>query len=284
MAFYETICYFDLPNEIDLMVANGIVNSYFFVLHKKEGTDLKDHYHLLVECSNKRVLQQFLFEQFKSKVLILNVRVENLPSRVRYYLHDIDYLTSLGWLRIFHYSFDNAYSDVLDFFIEQFGLWDNKNAIRVKNVVQLVKEGNTIFDLCESGFIPINHIGYYKILLESRDSVYFFPQMTDAKRDLHSSKIFEDGNYITYDVNGQTIYDSRTENFGLGTPSLNHEIDYQEYSKRKWLFNHRIIDRYGHVLDNAKHLPLKVRDLAVANGFMDNDNNVYLCGGYQDII
>ena len=83
-----------------------------YIKHKGEGEGLsekKDHFHVYVEPSNKisPVALKDVFYTEDGRPSTLNWRFSQFQGWFYYVIHDLDYLTSKGISRMYHYSIDD---------------------------------------------------------------------------------------------------------------------------------------------------------------------------------
>lgn len=101
-----------------------------YIKHKGEGEGLsekKDHFHVFVQMADKTnpVKLKALFESHDGRPTTLNWRFSAFQPWFYYVIHDLDYLSSKGITRVYHYTLqDIVCSDrlELDAYLQECGV------------------------------------------------------------------------------------------------------------------------------------------------------------------
>lgn len=170
----------------DDLVASGWVEEYFFIRHKAEEGEKKDHLHVFWLPLGKNHRGVDYREKFHQLVdddgSVLEKPLGMMPVQssvfghwLLYSLHDRDYLMSKGEVRRYTYSLDDVRCrdrDVLERLWYTVGLhyseYVRKTTIDVHFINQLFAQGYTVYDILDKGLCP----GYAVHQLKSLESVY----------------------------------------------------------------------------------------------------------------
>lgn len=158
-----------------------IISVWFFISHKPEEDETKEHIHLYIEPS-----KQILTDDLVSELCELDVNNPNKPKKCLsfrsssfadwylYAIHDKDYLLRKGQKRKYHYLQEEIVAsdtDELDYLVRQIDMTDYSAYGRLINAFE---QGLTFSEFFRRGCIPIQQIRQYQLaweLLASQNEV-----------------------------------------------------------------------------------------------------------------
>lgn len=165
---YNTIDHFQ--GVIYDLVQRNVIDWAYWILHKAEDDETKDHIHFVLKPSERldtsKLEKEFLEIDFTNTKPLGVTKVwkytSSLDDWILYCSHDIGYLASKGQIRKYHYTFnDFGYTDE-DAFIED---WHNVNRVayhRLQALAEAVEKRIPFALLVQQGVIPIAQRSQYE--------------------------------------------------------------------------------------------------------------------------
>lgn len=196
------------------LIKKRIINFFCFIEHYKEDDEKKNHFHVFIipnGAFNTDQLTDYLLEPLlgSDESLPLGIKPCRASKWDDWYLycsHNEPYLIAKGQQRKYHYTDEDFISSDSDYFLELVHTIDKTKIFRQSEFVKRVYDGETLFTMIESGFLPISQIAQwskaydllhvaktlrndrkthtpeYDIVPRTDDELPFNPQLTKSKK------------------------------------------------------------------------------------------------------
>lgn len=162
---YDSIS--DLIKKCDNLITEKKIDNYFFVLHRAECDETKDHIHLYLDGIQKKdtdlIRTQLMNNSISSNGEIIKnyscmpFRTSNFHDAYLYFTHNCDYLACKGQKREYHYTLENVITNDHDWLID---LTHQIDYSKIKNstadILTRIDNGEDLFSLVIDGTIRLN--------------------------------------------------------------------------------------------------------------------------------
>lgn len=166
---YNTLAYFVAV--VQNLVDRGIIEWCYWICHKAEDDELKDHIHFVLQPSaslETKALAKLFMELDPTNPKPLGVTskwmfTSSMDDWILYSSHDAGYLLSKGQVRKYHYEYKDFGSTDPDAFRED---WNRVNRVaysRLEVLASAVEEGTPFVALVQNGIIPIAQRAQYQM-------------------------------------------------------------------------------------------------------------------------
>lgn len=162
----STISYNSIPflqSKMDEFVRNHVFSAWFFVKHRAEKDERKDHIHVYAvpnKMLDTMALQEALREldpENPQKTLgCIDFCSSNPDDASLYFAHNEEYLAWKGETREFHYGFDEFYYSDADWFEDVvFHALHSSDFAQKSKVIRALRDGMSPADIVMSGIAPL---------------------------------------------------------------------------------------------------------------------------------
>lgn len=146
----------------------GWISDWFFICHKKEEDESKDHIHLWVKPNRLMDTVDFqkFFHEFDSKnpdkpLKCIDFCYSDCDNALLYFIHDKMYLAMKGQTRQYHYLKEDFHVCDEDCFQESYNhaYRGSDFAVRMQQIESIKNNQDDLSSLIDSGLIPLGMAG-----------------------------------------------------------------------------------------------------------------------------
>lgn len=165
---YNTLPFFE--HVINDLAERGIIEWAYWILHKADSDDKKDHIHFVLRPSARietTALRNAFLEPTADNPLPLAPTskwffTNSMDDWILYVLHDEAYLASKGQTRNYRYEIESLCATDRDALMADYNNIDRVKFDRLRRLAEAVYDGIPFVNLVQSGLIPISQRAQYE--------------------------------------------------------------------------------------------------------------------------
>lgn len=214
------------------------VDFWFAIYHYPEKDELKGHFHLYVEPTNRidtdsfrKALEEFVPNNDKP-LGCLPCRKSKFDDALLYFLHDKEYLANKFLSREYHYKLSDCITNSFEFLQERYSMIDRRKYCAKSKFLEFVEQGVPFSSLVAQGYIPIQQMGQYKIFYSALIEDFVFRNnnlshtpLPDFLKHEHAKQLIMSDKFICQDLerslDGPSSVERKTDKTRRNSPAKN---------------------------------------------------------------